>query len=144
MFSKACEYGIRAIIYIAHQSQQNKRVSLKAIAKAIDSPDAFTAKILQSLASNDIILSSKGPSGGYEISADHQLQVTLYQIVQAIDGDQLFKGCGLGLRLCNEKKPCPIHFKFTSIRQDLIAMLQDTSVGELATVLDKGVAFLKV
>ena len=46
MFSKACEYGIKATIHISHQSQQGHRVSLKAVAKAIDFPIAFTAKIL--------------------------------------------------------------------------------------------------
>ncbi|MET0760542.1 MAG: transcriptional regulator, partial [Flavobacterium sp.] len=47
MFSKTCEYGIRASIFIASQSYQNNRIGLKDIAKKIDSPEAFTAKILQ-------------------------------------------------------------------------------------------------
>ena len=67
MFSKACEYGIKATIYIAMQSMQNSRVSLKDIAKEIDSPVAFTAKILQQLARNKIVESVKGPTGGFQI-----------------------------------------------------------------------------
>ena len=58
MFSKACEYGIKASIHISQQSQQGERVSLKSVAKAIDSLIAFTAKILQSLANNNIIAST--------------------------------------------------------------------------------------
>ena len=65
MFSKACEYGIRASIFIAEQSLLDKKVSLKDIAKAIDSPEAYTSKILQQLSRNFIINSDKGPTGGF-------------------------------------------------------------------------------
>ena len=67
MFSKTCEYGIRATIFIASQSYQNTRVGLKDIAKKIDSPEAFTAKILQILSRSAIIRSIKGVGGGFEI-----------------------------------------------------------------------------
>lgn len=143
MFSKACEYGIRAIIHISHQSQQGRRVSLKEVAKAIDSPVAFTAKILQSLANNQVIISLKGPTGGYEISEKKQTKITLHQIVEAIDGDKIYNGCGLGLKQCNERKPCPIHFKFKVIRDDLKSMLQTTTIAELADGLHEGMAFLR-
>ncbi|BAX81147.1 RrF2 family transcriptional regulator [Labilibaculum antarcticum] len=143
MFSKACEYGIKASIYISHQSQKGERVSLVAIAKAIDSPLAFTAKILQSLAKNNIIVSSKGSTGGYEIPKDMQAKIMLFHIVEAIDGDKIYNGCGLGLPQCNERKPCPIHFQFKAIRDDLKVMLKTTAIEELANGLHKGIAFLK-
>ena len=143
MFSKACEYGIKATIHISHQSQKGERVSLKAVAKAIDSPVAFTAKILQSLANNNIITSSKGPTGGYEIPKNEQAKITLHQIVEAIDGDNIYNGCGLGLKQCNEQKPCPLHFKFKGIREDLKTMLKSTTVYELTNGLHEGFAFLK-
>ena len=143
MFSKACEYGIKATIHISRQSQKGERVSLKTVAKAIDSPVAFTAKILQSLANNNIIASSKGPTGGYEIPKNKLAKITLYHIVAAIDGDTIYNGCGLGLKQCNEQKPCPIHFKFKAIRDDLKTMLKTTTVNELAIGLHEGLAFLK-
>ena len=96
MFSKACEYGIRAIVYIALQSLENKRASLKEIAQKIDSPEAFTAKILQQLAKNQIIVSVKGSTGGFEIARDKMDEVKLQHIVQAIDGDSIYVKCGLG------------------------------------------------
>ena len=143
MFSKACEYGIRAVIHISHESQEGRRVSLKTVAKAIDSPAAFTGKILQSLANNSIIVSSKGPTGGYEISKTQVSKITLYDIVEAIDGDNIYNGCGLGLKQCNEQKPCPLHFQFKAVRDDLKAMLLDTNVEDLTDGLHEGLAFLK-
>ena len=143
MFSKACEYGIRATIHISHRSQHGEKVSLKAVARAIDSPVAFTAKILQSLASSNIIASSKGPTGGYEIPKNMQAKITIYHIVEAIDGDKIYNGCGLGLKQCNEQVPCPIHFKFKAIRDDLKTMLKSTTINELTNGLHEGLAFLK-
>lgn len=143
MFSKACEYGIRATIYIASQSLENKRSSLKDIAAEIASPVAFTAKILQQLSRSEIVSSTLGASGGFEISKAGMKKLRLSQIVFAIDGDTIYKGCGLGLEACNAKKPCPMHDKFKRIRDELKSMLESTSVFELTQGLSEGFTFLK-
>ena len=143
MFSKTCEYGIKATLYVAHQSLLNNRTSLKDIAKAIDSPEAFTAKILQILSKNGILKSTTGPTGGFEIEKENREMIKLSDIVFAIDGNELYKGCGLGLKECNSLKPCPLHDKFMSIRDDLKQMLETTSIEELANGLNSGLSFLK-
>ncbi len=143
MFSKACEYGIRAAVYVALQSLDGRRVSVTEIAKEIDSPIAFTAKILQQLSRSGIIDSIKGPSGGFEIERENMDSVKLSKIVKAIDGDNIYVGCGLGLKECNADKPCPLHDKFVDIRTDLRTMLQNTSLYELATGLEVGLTYLK-
>ncbi len=142
MFSKACEYAIRAMMFVAQKSREGTRVSFKEIAKGIDSPEPFMAKILQDLSRRELLLSVKGPNGGFYMEAKH-MKTTLADIVTAIDGDQLFKGCGLGLRACNEKKPCPIHNEFKIIRVKLKSMLETTSVGEFAGSLEQGLLHLK-
>ncbi|WP_425075913.1 RrF2 family transcriptional regulator [Psychroserpens sp. S379A] len=144
MFSKACEYGIRASIFIAKNSYEGVRVSPKEISKEIDSPQAFTAKILQELVRHDIIKSVQGAYGGFEIDKDLIVTIKLSHIVEAIDGNKIYSGCGLGLKECNEKRPCPMHDKFKSIRNDLKHMLETTNLYELATGLKNGVAFLKI
>lgn len=143
MFSKACEYGIRAAIYIAEQSQENRRVSLKAIAKAVDSPLAFTSKVLQQLSRNNIINSEKGPKGGFFMDNQKLEDVKISNIVFAIDGDDIYSGCGLGLKKCNDKKPCPVHDKFVEIRNKLRIMLETTSIKGLSMDYADGLTFLK-
>ncbi len=143
VFSKACEYGIKATTYIASQSLEERRVSLKSIAEEIDSPVAFTAKILQTLARNKIIDSSKGPTGGFLIEKKKMDEIKLSQIVSAIDGDNIYKGCGLGLSECNASRPCPVHHHFAKIRNDLRKMLENTSINELASGLEVGLTYLK-
>lgn len=143
MFSKACEYGIKATLYIATQSLQSDRVMLKEIAREINSPEAFTAKILQQLARNKIVDSVKGPYGGFQIEKKRIDEIRLSEIVSAIDGDNIYRGCGLGLDQCNANQPCPLHDKFVDIRNNLRRMLESTSLYELATGLEVGLTFLK-
>lgn len=143
MFSTTCEYGIRAIIYIAQQSQQNKRVSIKEIAKAIDSPVAFTAKVVQSLAKDDLVVSVKGAGGGYEFPENSSSSIKLGDVVKSIDGDQIYKKCGLGLEQCSEHYPCPVHKQFKAIRDRLVDMMQTTTIHQLATKLELENVFLK-
>lgn len=143
MFSKTCEYGIRAAIFIASESYQNNRVGLRAIAEKIDSPEAFTAKILQILSKNNIIRSIKGVGGGFEIPKEKMSQIKLSQIVTALDGNRVFTGCGLGLNQCSEDHPCPVHDKFKSIRNELAFMLENTNLEELAIGIKSGDTFLR-
>ncbi|HCS19600.1 MAG TPA: transcriptional regulator [Bacteroidetes bacterium] len=143
MFSKACEYGIRAVIYIAEQSGRGRKVSLKEVAKAIESPGAYTSKILQLLARNKIIHSDKGPTGGFSMEMAALEEVKLSTLVSIIDGDTIYKGCGLGLKQCNEQMPCPVHSQFISIREDLKNMLEITTIKSLLNDFEKGVTFLK-
>ena len=143
MFSKSCEYAIKAVIYIAQQSLQKNRVSLNDIAKEIDSPTAFTAKILQLLSKEKIIRAVMGQTGGYEIKLSQLDNITLLNIVNVIDGEHIHSGCGLGLKECNELIPCPIHYDFVKIRDDLKQMLNKTTILVLATNVDNGLVHLK-
>ncbi len=143
MFSKSCEYGIKAVIYIAQKSLQNERVRLDDIASAIDSPVAFTAKILQLLSRNNIIHSVMGANGGYEIPKEKIDKITLLQLVKIIDGELIYNGCGLGLTECNNDVPCPIHDNFIKVRNELKQMLQNTTILELVTNLGNGLTHLK-
>ncbi len=142
MFSKACEYGIRATLFIAAESNKNNRVGLKQISKAIDSPEAFTAKILQKLVQKGLINSLKGPHGGFEMETEKE--ILLSEIVSAIDGDNIYKGCALGLEKCTEEHPCPVHHNFYGIRNDLKKMLENTTVMQLTSTLESGQSFLKL
>ncbi|MBK7128687.1 MAG: Rrf2 family transcriptional regulator [Crocinitomicaceae bacterium] len=143
MFSKTCEYGIKAAIFIAVKSGKGERTSLQDIAHEIDSPASFTAKILQKMVHSKIIASVKGPHGGFEITPVQASRVRLAEIVSSIDGDSIYTGCGLGLRNCNEKKPCPVHHRFKQIRDDLRTMLESTTLFDLSADVTNGLAFLK-
>ncbi|MBO0929366.1 RrF2 family transcriptional regulator [Fibrella aquatilis] len=141
MFSKTCEYALRAVIYIAQQSKQNQKVSFKQIAKAIDAPESFIARILQDLSRRDVIQSAKGPTGGFFVNQQSMNQ-SLADVVRVMDGDKLFVDCGLGLSYCSEKNPCPLHNEFKAIRANIQQMLESATLGNFNDLLDQQQLFL--
>lgn len=141
MLSKTCEYAVRAMIYIAQKSKDGDRVGIKEISKGIDAPEYFIAKILQDLSRKRLVQSLKGPTGGFYLD-DKSLKRSLADIVKAVDGQQIFVGCGLGLKQCNEAKPCPIHFEFKKIRNEMYDMLENAKIGEFTEQLDQRLMFL--
>lgn len=143
MLSKTCEYAVRATLVIAAETEQGNRISLREIARKIDSPESFTAKILQKLARNNIVDSLKGNGGGFFVSKEKLIQVTLSDIILAIDGEAIFKRCSLGLNDCSEIKPCPFHNQYKPIREQLKLALDSTSLADLVSGLVSHSTFLK-
>jgi len=130
------------MIFIAQKSSEGERTGIKEIAKGIDSPEHFIAKILQDLSRRGLVQSVKGPNGGFYLD-EASMRCTLADVVRAIDGEKIFNGCGLGLKQCSEKKPCPIHHEFKKIRTDLFEMLSTAQVGTFTQALATSTAFLK-
>lgn len=142
MFSKTCEYAIRAVLFIAQKSADGAKVGIREIAKGIDSPEHFIAKILQDLSRKGLIQSQKGPAGGFYLDKA-SLNATLADVVRIVDGDKIFSGCGLGLKHCSETKPCPLHHEFKKIREQILHLLQTARLGEFNRQLEKNLFFLK-
>lgn len=144
MFTKACEYAIRACIFVAINSKEKKRVSLKDIAAAIDSPEYFTAKILQKLAKGKIIYSVQGAQGGFEMEEEKIKTVSIEDIVLVIDEEVAFTMCVLGLKKCSEENPCPVHHKYKLIKADLKQMIKTTTISDMVEQVNDGHSFLKI
>ncbi|WP_018477370.1 RrF2 family transcriptional regulator [Pontibacter roseus] len=142
MISKSCKYGIRAAVYIASKAGEGVKLNVKDIAREVDAPEAFTAKILQILNKHRIITSLKGPYGGFFID-EYQLEQPVINIVNAIDGMAVFWECGLGLKKCSETHPCPMHDKFKVARESLRDVFQNTTIEQLAKELKEGTSFIK-
>ena len=142
MFSKTCEYALRAMLFVGQKSRDGNRTGIREIAEGIDSPEYFIAKVLQELNRKRLIQSQKGPAGGFYLDKKG-MECSLADIVKAIDGDKIFLGCGLGLRECSEKKPCPIHNEFKKIRKEIHDMLQSAKLNEFNEQLEKKLIFLK-
>ena len=142
MFSKSCEYAIKAMIFVAQKSKDEVRVGVKEVAKGIDAPEYFIAKILQDLGKKKLVNSVKGPNGGFYMDKFNS-KVSIADIVKAIDGDGLYKDCVLGLKACSEKNPCPVHFEFKEIKKNFIKMIEDNTIADFNEKLDSGKFFLK-
>jgi len=142
MFSKSCEYAIKAMIFVAQKSKDDVRVSIKDIAEGTDAPEHFVAKIMQELSRKKLVHSVKGPNGGFYMDAA-DMKTSVSDIVLAIDGDSMYVDCVLGLKNCSEKHPCPVHFEYKEIKKKLIRMMENNTIGNFKDKLDAGKAFLK-
>ncbi|HEY5691860.1 MAG TPA: Rrf2 family transcriptional regulator [Cyclobacteriaceae bacterium] len=126
MFSRACKYAIKIMIYVAGNEKEERHTGLKEISMAIGSPEAFSAKILQQLVKSKLLESYKGPFGGFELMKNREIR--LADIHTAIDGDQLVEECILELQSCSSKNPCPLHDRFMLIRSHLKETMLSTDI----------------
>ncbi len=134
MLSNSCRYGIRAVIYLANQSKSSGKTGIKKISSDLDLPMPFLAKILQQLAKQKILSSSKGPHGGFSILRDPK-KITLLDIVTSIDGPDIFTNCIMHNDSCeslNKKKnKCPLHDDYDRIRRSMIDVFSNKTIYDL-------------
>lgn len=128
---------MRAVFYIARATHEGRKAGIREIAKNIKSPEPFLAKILQKLSKQGIVQSVKGPNGGFYLNEEN-LSRPIADIVLSIDGNGLMTGCSLGLDYCSEENPCPLHNEFKAIRDQINAMLQNTTIGQFNAELIQG------
>jgi Rrf2 family transcriptional regulator, iron-sulfur cluster assembly transcription factor len=128
IFSKACELGLQAVLYL---STKEKRVFNAAeVSNELKVPKEFVSKVMQMLTSSGIIGSKKGKNGGFYL-AKEPVEIKLIDIVQAIDGLDLFKTCVLGFPGCSHESPCPVHNKWGKLRDDAFKMLSEETLEDL-------------
>lgn len=136
IYSRGCEYAIRALAYMANQSGE-RFISAKEIGKKEGVPTFFLAKTLQKLAQAGVLRSFKGPTGGFGLARSPK-QITLYDIVEAIDGTGDLNRCAAGLVACSDAAPCPMHSQFKQLREHVQRYLKRQTVADLAkTVAEK-------
>lgn len=135
MLSNTCKYGIRAVIYIALNDGEEKKIGLKEISSELDIPSPFLGKILQILAKNKLLNSTKGPNGGFSLRKPAK-EITLLNIVEVIDGLDLFTDCLIGLRTCSANAyndvQCPIHRKYEPISKQIYDLFDYETIESLA------------
>lgn len=142
MFSKSCEYAIKAMLFLAQKSTNENRIGVKEIARGIDAPEHFIAKILQDLSKKKLMNSVKGPNGGFYLDS-LSLKTSIADIVVAIDGDSIYKNCIIGLKLCSEINPCPVHFEYKEIKKNLISLLEENTLANFNEKMITGKFSLK-
>lgn len=131
MFNKETEYALRGLVYIKLQNFKRRRPGTIEIAKEIEAPPFYTAKILQRLVRSGFVESLKGKGGGFYFDPDKP-DLPLISLITATEGDRSFSGCGFGLKRCEENNPCPLHEKYAPIRVAINKLLSEETVQNLA------------
>ncbi len=137
MFSRSCEYALQSVLFIALNSKDGQAVGLKEIAASQNIPLHFLSKILQTLVKNKVLISTKGPSGGFALNKSPK-QLKLTKIVEIIDGLDIFDRCCIGLKKCSDKSPCPIHFDYKIVKNKVKDVLNTKTVFQLCEDVKNG------
>ena len=136
IFSKKCEYGMQAVLYLAAQ-EKGILTSAEEFSKVLKIPREFISKILQSLRESGLIHSSKGKSGGFGLAKDPS-RIKLIDVVSAIDGLDIFNSCVLGFPECSPTHPCPVHETWGTLRTQTYNMLSSETIDKVKQkTLDK-------
>jgi len=140
ILSNTCKYAIRACIYLALNDSQGERIGIKKIADDLDIPTPFLGKILQNLVRHKVLVSTKGPHGGFGLYKDPS-DITLLEIIEIIDGMDIFNECLIGLKSCNEYghdvTPCPIHDRFRPISRQLYELFETETIASLKEKIEE-------
>lgn len=128
-FSKACELGLQAVLFLSIKKEK-LIFTAEDVSKELKVPKEFVSKVLQILTSSGIVGSKKGKSGGFYL-AKSPSQIKLIDIVEAIDGLDLFRSCVLGFPGCSSEKPCPVHDKWGKLRDEAYKMLSGETLEQL-------------
>ncbi|HSH19162.1 MAG TPA: Rrf2 family transcriptional regulator [Draconibacterium sp.] len=135
MFKKETEYALRALVYIQLQNSRERRPGIAEIASEIETPQSFTAKILQRMVKQGFVESLKGINGGFFFNPAKE-DLPLKRVIVSIEGDSLFSGCGFGLKHCDENNPCPLHFSYAPIRDAIDKLVTEETIQGLAGKLN--------
>jgi len=130
LLSKSCVYGLRASLFMASHSHENY-MPIREISEKLNISFHFLTKILQQLTSAGLLESFRGPNGGVRLTRKGD-EISLLEIVEAIDGPDLLTECALGLPGCGVEVPCPLHEKWANTRDNIRIMLEHTSLHEMA------------
>ncbi len=130
LFSNRCEIALQATLYIS-SLPKGEKVSVKEISEKISIPREFTSKVMQDLVKASILDSKKGHKGGFFLKNGSE-NTYLIDIVKAIDGTKIFEECLLGFIGCTQNTPCPLHCNWKHVREDIIELLSNQSLEDMA------------
>lgn len=130
IFSRQCEYALQAVLFLALRPS-GETTSTKELTQRLKIPYHFLGKILQSLVYKGLLISHKGPSGGFALAMPAK-DITLFHIVEAIDGTDLIEKCALGFPECGGENPCPVHDKWGDLRDGIYQMLVNKTIEQMA------------
>jgi Rrf2 family transcriptional regulator, iron-sulfur cluster assembly transcription factor len=130
IFSRQCEHALQAVLYLALKPE-GEMTSAKELTARLKVPYHFIGKILQDLTKKKLLVSLKGPNGGFGLGRPPE-QITLLHIVDAIDGPAFAHSCALGFKKCADQHPCSVHDSWKALREGIYQMLAKENIAQLA------------
>ena len=128
--SKKADYALMATTHLALRGDLGSS-SAREIAEQYDIPIELMAKVLQRLVQRGLLASHQGTRGGYRLSRPPR-QMTVADVIQAIDGPVTVTACASGDETCEQFSKCNVRDPLWRVRERILAALGDCTIAELA------------
>ncbi|MCL4691841.1 MAG: Rrf2 family transcriptional regulator [Candidatus Hydrogenedentes bacterium] len=129
LYSKGCEYTFRALVHAATEDGKG-RFQAKDVCEKAGIPEPYTRKVFQSLVQGGLLIAARGPGGGY-VLAEKPSDISLLRVIRAVDGEETFDACVMGLPQCDGKHPCPLHEVWAGAKERLLERLEKNTLQDL-------------
>ena len=129
IYSKGCEYVLRALTTLPADHFDVPFLA-KDLCRKARVPEASTRKAFQKLAKEGILTAVTGPGGGYRLALAPK-DISLLSIITAIESEDVFKKCILGLRVCSDRNPCPVHSSWKKLRGSMMKEMESKNLAQL-------------
>ncbi len=130
LYSKRCEYALRALIWAATHRREGRFQAAEAC-REVGIPESYTRKVFQSLTQGGFLKAIRGPGGGYALSQPPE-DVTVLDVIHAVDGEETFHHCVMGLPCCGDEHPCPLHGVWSDVKGSLLGQLSENTLRQVA------------
>jgi len=124
------EYAIRGMIYLARKAS-GETTQVSEIARAVDVPAAFLSKIFQDFGHLGLIRSYRGSGGGVVLSRAPE-DITLREVVEAIEGPIMPNCCLAPDHQCQQDTSCQVHPVWRRVQTQVVGILESVTLRELA------------
>jgi Rrf2 family protein len=128
--TKQADYAIRAVLYLA-QLGPNQRAATSVVAQEKRIPPSFLAKIISQLSIAGLLHTSRGARGGVTLARDPR-DISLLDVVEAIDGPILLNECVSEGSTCKFLDECPLHPIWQEAQAQLVERLRNTHFDQLS------------
>jgi Rrf2 family iron-sulfur cluster assembly transcriptional regulator len=127
--TRSGEYGLRGLLFLAKQPPE-KVTLVSEISRDQKIPETFLAKIFQRLSKTGLLWSVRGAKGGFSLGKPAN-EITMKEIVEAIEGPIALNRCLLRQGECEEEKVCPLRQVWEEAQQRFIEILGRTTMEDL-------------
>jgi Rrf2 family iron-sulfur cluster assembly transcriptional regulator len=123
------EYGLKGLVFLARQPRE-KMALVSEISRDQGIPEKFLAKIFQRLSRAGLLRSTRGAKGGFSLGRPAN-EITLREIIEAIEGPVAVSRCFLKNGICDEEDFCPLRDVLQEAQESLLGILSKTTVEDL-------------
>lgn len=131
LYRRSSQLALQAALLLALEPEGSWR-RVRELARELDVPATYLAKVLQGLARVGLLATVRGPGGGVRLARPAR-EISLWDVLSALEPARAFESCFLGLRRCNDLHPCPLHEMWAPLRSGFLEALQTRSLWEVAS-----------